>query len=129
MPDLKVLIGTNMRLYGGVVGVKDLILTKVTPGNRTAGAAASGTNPTPGPYPASGRIETYETKNVPGTLVAAANRTITIYGDQLPDGVVPGANDKITMEDLDGVTRTFFIVGDVKNDDGVGAIFTCQARA
>lgn len=113
---------------GKVLGVKPATLVKMTPGVHAPGAASGGTNPTSTPYPCKAMIEIATISDVPtGTLIQQDDRKIGILGASLPAGVMPGSGNKITMVDLDGVSKTFRFVA-VISGDGVGAMYEFLAR-
>lgn len=116
-----------MVTYGAPIGVKPLTLVKVTPGTRTPGAISAGTNPTTTSYPGNGWIKQLTARDLPGTEITVNDRKLAILGGSLPAGVVPAPQDKVTMVDLDGTSKTFVLVGPIAADS-VGAVFTFQAR-
>ena len=128
MPDLRALLAQYMIAYGGDIGVKSATLIKVTPGTRTPGAISAGTNPTTTSYPCSGWIALLTERDIPGTEITQQDRKLAILGGTLPAGIVPLPQDKVTMVDLDGTSKTFVLVGPV-GGDSVGAVFAFQARA
>lgn len=102
-------------------------LIRVTPGTRTPGAAASGTNPTTVSYPCRGLIAAYDAKAIQAGLVHSDDRMITLIGGSLPAGIVPRKTDAITIQDLDRVSRTFKLV-DQPSADEAGGAWICQGR-
>lgn len=108
---------------------RNATLTKFTPGSRTPGAENSGTNPTSLTYPCRGMLSGYDANTIAlsGTLINSEDRKITIIGGSLPAGVVVDKNDKIAIQDADGVTKTYRIVSSPDVDEAGGA-FICQGR-
>jgi len=103
-------------------------LLKQSPGTRIPGQETSGTNATYTSYPCRGLIELLTIDDVPtGTLVEKDDRKIGIIGSSLPPGVVPGSIDKVTIQDVDGVSKTFRLVQAITGD-GAGAFFEFTAR-
>lgn len=121
------LLAKNLKKFGKPIGVKGLTLLKVTPGMRGADASA-GTNPTTASFAATGFIETLTVRDLPETQIVANDRKVSILGATLPVGITPSVNDKVTVQDLDGTTKTMRLVAMVEGD-GVGALYTFQARA
>lgn len=104
-------------------------LVKSEPGTRIPGDLASGTQPTSSGYPCRGMLAGYDAKTiaVSGTLIQSNDRKITIIGGSLPSGIAPDKNDQVTIQDIDGVSRTFRIVESPDVDEAGGA-FICQGR-
>lgn len=104
-------------------------LIKVTPGTRTPGSLTGGTNPSTTSYAASGFVADYSDDDIDGTLVIRGDRKISLFGSSFPAGVVPEPEDKITITDPSGVSRTYRIVPKGVTTDPAGAVYTCQGRA
>lgn len=102
-------------------------LTKITAGTRGATLSA-GTNPTSVSYGARGWIEAYDIADIAGTAIEQNDRRITLLARSIAGGVGPTSNDKITIVDLDGVTKTFRVEGDVQSSGPQGAMWICQGR-
>lgn len=129
-----------LKQHGKPIGVKSATLIVTTPGTRTT--AAGGTNPTSTSYPCKAFIETGNSSHVSGSAANAAttsrqtDRTISILGGSLPAGVIPVAGHQVAIADIDGVSKTFRILGDVGVQsggvgvqvDGVGAVHRMQCR-
>lgn len=119
------LLAKYMKQSGKPIGVRALTLLKSTPGTRTA--ASGGTNPTTASYAGSGLVEMLQVSDYPGLLVQIDDRKIGILGGSLAAGIVPSTNDKVTIVDVDGTSKTFKLIA-VISGDGVGAMFEFQAR-
>jgi hypothetical protein len=117
----------GLKAVGSTVGLRAATLVKQTPGTRSSGNLSAGTNPTSTSYPCEALIEQATAKNVGDTLVAQAERFIGIIGASLPKGIVPIAEDRITLVDIDKVSKTFRLVAPVSSD-GVGAMYEFAAR-
>jgi len=114
---------------GKILGFRSATLLRITPGTRTPGAAASGTNPTTTPYPCKALISLATAANVPSAiLVQQDDRKISIFGASLPSGIVPRINDKVTIVDIDKVSKTLRLIAPIQGD-GTGAMFEFTARA
>lgn len=101
-------------------------LVKVTEGTRTPGNIGGGRNPVETSYPCSGWIEAYSTDDINNTLIQVGDRKISILSRSLI-GATPGPDDKITIVDLDSVSRTFRIIGPVQGGP-TSSIYVCQGR-
>lgn len=103
--------------------------TELTPGTRTPGAEASGTNPTPTVHTKiRGFIASYSLFYIDGTNVFAGDRRAIIFGDSLPKDsngrpLEPKQNDKIT--DIDGKTYRIVILS---KRDPAKAVYDFQVR-
>jgi len=118
----------SLKPLSKTVGLRSATLLRSTPGVRTVGQIGGGTNPTTTSYPCQALIEILTIQDVPvAPLVEMNDRKIGILGASLPAGVIPASSDRITMVDLDGVTKTFRLIAAVSGD-GVGAMFEFQAR-
>lgn len=122
------LVRKALKPVAKTVGLQAATLIRVSPGARTPGALSGGTNPTTTSYPCDALIELLTINDLPATLIQENDRKIGILGDSLPAGVIPGGNDRVTMVDLDGVSKTFRLFA-VISGDGVRAMFEFQARA
>lgn len=109
---------------------RNATLTKYTPGAHTPGNISGGTNPVPTSYPCRGTVSGYDAHEIAlaGSLIQSDDRKITLIGGSLPPGIAPVKEDTVTIQDVDGVTRTFRIV-ESPDFDEAGAVFTCQGRA
>ncbi len=125
--NLAKLVAKNLKKYGKPIGVKPCTLIKVVPGTRTPGAIAGGTNPTETPYAATGWIESYTADDIDNDLIRADDRRISILGASIALGQTPAPDDKVTIVDIDGVSKTFRITTPVTSD-AVGAVFICNGR-
>lgn len=93
-------------------------LIRSVPGARTAGALASGTNPTTTSYPCKGFVDHEKHERVGDTLVESTDRIVCILGASLP--VKPSANDKVN---IDGKTQP------VIDFEGTPAMWTLLLRS
>lgn len=119
--DLKKELSKALSKFGKPIGVKSCTLTLFTSGTRTPGALSAGTNPTSVDYPCKGFIESYSAHTIDGTLVKSEDRKISILGGSLPTGIVPVPEAKITIVDVDGVSKTFRVIGRISDAPGGGA--------
>lgn len=123
MPDIKKLIAANLGKQTDL-GIRAVTLIKTTPGTRTPGSLADGTNPTTVSYSCKGFEERKESSYVSGSGASRVKRlTISILGGTLTDGIEPMAGDRITSK---GVTYTIIPEGVTR--DPVGAMFECVVR-
>jgi hypothetical protein len=127
MPSIPKLLLRALKPYARTIGMKSATLIRSTPGARTPGLVAGGTNPTTTPYPCQALIEVLTVNTVPATLVQVDDRKIGILGASLPAGIIPSSNDRVTLVDVDGVSKTFRLIAPISGD-GVGAMFEFQAR-
>jgi hypothetical protein len=109
------------------IGLRKAQLLRSVPGTRDPANPAGGTQPTPVPYKCEALIEVATSKNVGDTLASQAERYIGILGASLPKGIVPTVQDRITLLDIDGASKTFRLADPV-NGDGVGAMYEFAAR-
>ncbi len=103
------------------LGFVSATLHAITPGVRTVGAPASGTNPATTTHACKGMVESYELRHIDGTIVMVDDRRVSLLGASIAGGVVPKAGHKITIK---GVTYRVISVG----GDSVDAMFVCQCR-
>lgn len=129
MPDIKKLIAANLGKQKDL-GIRAVTLVKTTPGTRTPGSLADGTNPTTTSYECKGFESTKRSgywqfwQNAQsGTTARTKFLTISILGGSLPDGVEPMAGDRITSQAV-----TYTIAPDGVTRDPVGAVFDCVVR-
>jgi hypothetical protein len=127
MPSIPKLLLRALKPFASTVGLKAATLIRSTPGARTPGLIASGTNPTVTTYPCQALIEVLTVNNVPATLVQMDDRKIGILGASLPPGILPTSTDRVSLLDVDGVSKTFRLVAPISGD-GVGAMFEFMAR-
>lgn len=123
------LLGVDVKGILGSVLSKDAqpaTLIKIVPGTRTPGSISAGTNPTSTSFSCRGWIEVWTDTDVAGTLIEQGDRKITLIASTL--AATPTTNDQITIVDLDGVSKTFRIEGDVIGSGPNGAFYICQAR-
>ena len=128
MANLPKLVNAYLGKYGKPIGVKACTLIKVTPGTHTPGAISAGTNPTTTSYAAKGFVADYSSYELANSLVQVGDRRISILGGSLPAGIIPAPNDKITIADASGTSKTYKIVAAGVKDTSNGAIFDCQGR-
>jgi hypothetical protein len=126
MPNIAKLVHKALKKQAKTVGLRKATLLRSVPGARDPDNPAAGTQLTTTSYPCDALIEQATSKNVGDTLVTQAERYIGILGASLPAGVVPIAQDRITLVDLDGVSKTLRLVAPV-NGDGVGAMYEFAA--
>lgn len=105
----------------GIVESTAATLIKVTPGTRTVGNPAGGTNPTTTSYAAKGFVSSKLTRRVGGTLVEANDRVVVLFGASIASGQVPTTKDKITIE---GKTQAIIDL----DRDPASATYTCLCR-
>jgi len=125
MPNIAKLVRKALKSQAKTIGLKKATLVKQTPGTRTT--LSGGTNPTSTSYRCEALIEQATSKNVGDTLVAQAERYIGILGASLAAGIIPVAQDTITLVDIDGTSKTFRLIAPVSSD-GVGAMYEFAAR-
>lgn len=106
-------------------GVLSATLIKTTPGTRTPGSLAAGTNPADVPHPCKGFIDMQAVANVADSLASDGSKVIVLLGDTINGGnTVPELGDKITIEGT-----TYRIPDDGRIDrDAAAATFTCTVR-
>lgn len=107
---------TVARAMGG--GLLPVTLTKVSPGSRTSGQLAAGTNPTEAQHSCRGMKDTLRSIRA-DSIVEDATAVVLILGGTLPAGVVPTVNDKVLVE---GNIHTILKV----DRDPAAATYTCQ---
>lgn len=76
--------------------VESATLTRLTPGTRTPGSLASGTNPTTTSYACKGFVSNERHDKIGDTLVESTDRVVCIVGDSL--SVTPSANDRVAID-------------------------------
>lgn len=108
------------------LGLKSATLLRDTTGARGA-TLTDGPAITTTSYSCKALIELATADNLPETLVASAERKIGIFGASLPAGLVPRPEDRVTIVDIDGASKTFRLVAPVSGD-GVAAYFEFTAR-
>lgn len=98
-------------------------LTVKTPGTRTGGALAGGTNPTLTEYPCRGWVENVEKKPISGSNVQETIRTVVLIAKTIAGGTVaPKDGDDVEIDGSEGR-----IVG-VPDRDGASATWTCKVH-
>jgi hypothetical protein len=95
-------------------------LTKVTPGTRTSGALAGGTNPTSVNYTFQGFVDLKSEVNTPAWS-QQGGRFVTIIGNSISPAAVPQPGDSITIE------GTTYKVHEVERDPAA-ATYTCKVE-
>ena len=93
--DIAGIINTEIANAGGV---RSGTLTKETPGTRTPGDLAGGTNPTSVAYTFNGFVEQ---KATAGDLTQMSMAVVTILGASVTPTAVPEVNDRVL---IDGIT-------------------------
>lgn len=108
---------------------RNATLTKFAAGTRVPGSLSGGTNPTSTTYPCRGLLAGYDAKTIAlsGGLITSEDRRITVIGGSLAPGIVVEKDDKISIQDTDGVTKSFRVVASPEVDEAGGA-FICQGR-
>jgi hypothetical protein len=91
-------------------------LTRSTPGTRTPGALAEGTNPTTTSYSCKGFVSSESFESIDGTIVERGDKVVCLIG---LGAVKPKATDTIT---IDSQTLKVTAV------EGTVAIWTCLCR-
>lgn len=119
MADIRKEVAKALKKNGKALGFKASVLTVKTPGTRTPGSEASGTNPTSVSYPCSAMVDT-AVKLMDGTLVAEGNSRLSIVGGSLPTGVrpIPGRSTVLRAAVTYKVVRVAF--------DSVEAMYECE---
>jgi hypothetical protein len=125
--DIGKLVLKALKSQAKTVGLRAAMLIKSTPGARTEGNLSGGTNPTTTNYQCQALIEVLTIDDMPAMLVQVNDRKIGILGASLAAGIVPAKDDKITLVDVDGVSKTFRLVAAVSGD-GVGAMYEFVVR-
>lgn len=125
--DIAKLLRQALKPLASTIGLQDATLTKATPGARTPGAIAGGTNPTTADYSCEAMIEVLTVNDVPASIVNVDDRKIGILGASLDEGIIPASGDRIALPDVDGVTKTFRLISPITGD-GVGALYEFVAR-
>lgn len=124
--DIAKLVLQSLQSVADTVKLKSATLLRSTIGTRGATVSA-GTNPTTTNYVCQALIEVLTVSDVPQTLIEVNDRKIGILGASLPAGIIPVSTDRVTIADLDGVSKTFRLIGAISGD-GVGAMYEFQAR-
>lgn len=107
---------------GGLVPLTLTVVTSTEAG-RTPGSPSAGRNPTTtGPHAGQGIIENYDAKEIDGTLIQDGDRKVLILGASLPTGIVPKADDTISIESFVGL-RVVQVMR-----DPAAATYECQVR-
>lgn len=119
------LVRGALKSQGKTLGLRTATLLRSVSGARDPSSPSAGTQPTTTSYSCEALIEVATVANVPATLVQENDRKIGILGDSI--AVVPTVQDRITIEDIDGVQRTYRLVAPVTGD-GVGAMYEFVAR-
>jgi hypothetical protein len=96
--DIAGLVDKEIAAAGGVLTGK---LTKVTPGSRTSGSLRAGASPSEVSHDFRGFLQNVNETRYMGQLQTSKGEVASILGASLPSGVVPEANDKITIEGRD----------------------------
>lgn len=103
-------------------GVRDVTLTKTTPGTRGSSLTA-GTNPTTTTHSCKGFVETREVRRS-GSLVGDSLSVVSILGDTVSNGTVtPEVNDTAL---IDGTTWN---LTELISADPAGALYEFEAEA
>lgn len=103
-------------------GLNTCVLTKITPGTRTAGNLAGGTKPTTANYAARGLIGELDQGRRENSLVRDGDLKILVVGDSVASGIIPAPGDQVTIL---GGTYNLIIV----EVDPAKAVFVCTARS
>jgi len=117
--DIAGIVSTALDAAGGLLPA---VLTVVTPGTRTVGAIASGTNPTSTDYPCKGIVSDYAVGQVDGFLIQAGDRKVLLIGKTINGGATePKPSDRVTIEG-----RPYTVVNVTR--DPAGACFELHVR-
>lgn len=108
--------------------VLEATLTKFTPGAYNPAAVSAGTNPTATTYGASGFVKKYDGTLFPGTTIATDDVIVALLGATIEGGVVPEAQDEVTIEHPpeSGAIVTYRV--EAVAHDSVGAVYKLLAR-
>jgi hypothetical protein len=79
------------------LGVTDATLTQYTPGTRTPGALADGTNPTSTTHTCRGFERSFSAHQIDGTIVTANDRMINLFANTIDAVTEPRPNDRVTI--------------------------------
>ena len=123
MPDPFDIFGVDLRgKIGAAFGSKffDITFTKVEPGTRT-GDLTGGTNPTTTEHTVKGFEDSYNERQIDGTIVQRGDRKILVLGSTLPSGIEPEPNDELAL-----ANKTWRVVN--VNSDPARATYECQSR-
>lgn len=105
--------------------VLNAVLTKVTPGTRSASEPTQGTNPTETTYACKGFLDSQKVRFEGGTLVQAGKKVAILIGDTISNGTVaPAPGDFITIE---GTKYQIPEDGTIDRDPDA-ATYTCEIR-
>jgi hypothetical protein len=105
-----------------VLGITSATLTLKTPGTRTPGDVAAGTNPTSTSYPCKAFVDTTG-KFMDGTLVGAGASKLSILGGSLPNAIKPKSGATVAMT-IEGIATTYRVIRVVS--DPVNALHECE---
>lgn len=117
------LLGANWAVIAQALGpiVLPATLVKVTPGTRGADPT-TGTNPTTTSHAARGFVESFEQRQIDGTIITVRDRKVTLLADTIAGAVTPNASDRVTIE---GST---YIVASILERDPAGVTFILHCR-
>jgi hypothetical protein len=123
------LVAKNLVKYGKPLGVQSCTLVKVASGALTPGQYSGAPAITETSYSCKGMLAQLTVADVQDASEVQANdRRVSLLGATISSGaVIPGVNDKVTLKDLDGTTKTFRLVTPIEGD-GVGAVYSFIAR-
>ena len=102
--------------------VKDASLRVISPGSRTPGSLAAGTNPTTASKTAKGFVKDYSEFQMASTLVQRGDRNVVLLADSIADAAEPKTGDEVLIE------GDIYNIINVAPRDPASATFECQAR-
>lgn len=116
--DLAKIVSNAIKATGDV---RDVTLTKTTPGSRTIGQLTAGTNPTTVTHTCKGFVSTAEERRANSTS-AQATAIVSIFGATVNSGTTaPEVNDLAT---IDGET---YLLTELLEADPAGALYEFAA--
>ena len=121
MANIKKLINANLGKQKQL-GITAATLTLKTPGTRTPGELAAGTNPTSTAYACKAFVDTTG-KFMDGTLVGEGRSKLSVLGGSLPNAVKPKSGATVAMT-IEGVATTYKVIRVVS--DPVNALHECE---
>lgn len=117
--DIAGIVNTKIADAGGAL---DVVLIKITQGNR-------GANPTAGrtlietPYPCKGLVNKSNSTRLTKSLVKDNFKSVLILGGSLPPGIFPEQNDRITIA-VEGINNV--AISAVPERDPAAATYICS---
>lgn len=121
--DLAGIIDDSIQSAGGTLSVS---LVKVTPGTRTTGDLAAGTNAAEGsPLRGRGFFDDAQLKRMDSSLVQQGDRVVLVFGASIPGRIPPEPDDILIVEDEE--TETLTIISIIERDPAA-ATYICHTR-